>query len=126
MKKQLNKSQFIDDGQGNLLVTGKVDPLNVSGGEVEIDGQPSYSTSDESVALIAATGAKTFAIKWVGAGEAKLTGLGKSLSGKDVPGTLDLVLVDDTTDEGDGGDTEAVDLNMTLDVETVDVPDPVV
>jgi len=120
MKKQIKKSQFVDDGNGNLLVTGKVDPLNAAGGQVSIDGTPAYGTSDEAVALIGATGDRTFAIKWVGAGTVKLTGVGKSMSGKAVPGALDLVLVDDTVPPVD---TEAVDLNMSLDVATEDVPE---
>jgi len=128
MKKQILKSQFVDDGNGNLVVTGKISPVNSKGAPAELDGAtpPAYTSSDEDVALIAGTGAKTFAIKWVGAGAVRLGGTGKSLSGKDVPGVLELILVDDTgTGGGDGGDTdtEAVDLGMSLDVATIDVPD---
>ncbi|MBN8852208.1 MAG: hypothetical protein J0H07_10155 [Sphingobacteriales bacterium] len=123
MKKQVLKSQFVDDGNGNLVVTGKISPVNAKGAPVDLDttGTLSYSSSDENVAMIGLTSFRTFAIKWVGPGSVILTGNGKSLSGKDVPGILQLVLVDDSNAGGGDVDTEAVDLGMQLDVATTDV-----
>ena len=126
MKKQILKSQFVDDGNGNLVVTGKISPVNSKRAPADLDPSTTigYVSSDPDVLLIAQTGARTFAIKYVGPGTVTLTGKGTSLSGKDVPGILELVVIDDTTPGGgDDTDTEAVDLGMSLDVATTDVPD---
>lgn len=126
MKKQILKSQFVDDGNGNLVVTGKIAPVNSKGNPAVLDPSATvgYESSDSNVLLIAQTGSKTFAIKYVGPGTVTLTGKGRSLSGKGVPGVLELVVVDDTVSGGgDDTDTEAVDLGMSLDVATTDVPE---
>lgn len=105
MEKILKKSQFVDDGNGNLIIRGHIEPKTQGGAASKVEkGIEEISSTNESVATAAVdeTDANKLTITWVGAGRTQIQVSGDADldegETKSVSGVLDLKLEEDEAD----------------------------
>lgn len=109
----LKRSQFTDDGNGNLIINGHIEPVTAGGTASKVEaGSITYASSNEGVLTVEADSedANKFKIIWKGAGNAQVqvTGDADLDEGetRTVSGVLDLKLEEE----------EAEAINVLLDL----------
>lgn len=111
MSTVIKKSQFHDDGTGNLVIHGHIEPVTDSGQLEKVqEGTQAYTSSNEAVATVApdSSDANKFVITFKGAGDVQVQSNADADLGEGVTtigGTLDLTLEED----------EATKINLVLD-----------
>jgi len=101
----VKRSQFTDDGNGNLIVRGHIEPVTAGGtaSKIQADSE-AYTSSNEEVATVAedtADGSK-FIVTWKGSGNTQIQVKGDADldadETKEISGVLDLKLEEDEAD----------------------------